>query len=247
MRGFAPGELDVVVVCNGCTDQTAELARSCGYQVRVVELASASKPAALRIGDAAALAFPRLYLDADVILPGRPRPVMERFHRRARRPTADQVRQRGLVSAGAWLLPRPLARAGGARVALGRRRLRAVGGRPEAVRDLPGHRRRRPLGRPPFRLRRGGDRRMPARGRGGAATQPRSGQGPAPHVLRQGGAASSPDSASRSPETAAFALRPRPTRSRWAPRPRSTWRRTPSPGAGSQSRSARPPATGGAG
>jgi Glycosyl transferase family 2 len=68
--GFMPGELDVVVVCNGCTDQTAAVARSCGHPVRVVELASASKPAALRVGDAAASTFPRLYLDADVMLPG---------------------------------------------------------------------------------------------------------------------------------------------------------------------------------
>jgi glycosyltransferase involved in cell wall biosynthesis len=68
--GFLEGELDVVVVCNGCGDQTAAVARSSGHPVRVVELESASKPAALRVGDAAAAAFPRLYLDADVILPG---------------------------------------------------------------------------------------------------------------------------------------------------------------------------------
>jgi glycosyltransferase involved in cell wall biosynthesis len=68
--GFLEGELDVVVVCNGCADQTAAVARSSGHPVRVVELESPSKPAALRVGDAAALAFPRLYLDADVILPG---------------------------------------------------------------------------------------------------------------------------------------------------------------------------------
>lgn len=68
--GFLEGELDVVVVCNGCADQTAAVARSSGHPVRVVELESASKPAALRVGDAAASAFPRLYLDADVMLPG---------------------------------------------------------------------------------------------------------------------------------------------------------------------------------
>lgn len=78
--GFAPGELDVVVVCNGCADQTAEVARSSRHPVRVLELASASKPAALRTGDAAASAFPRLYLDADVVLPGSAaRRVLERL------------------------------------------------------------------------------------------------------------------------------------------------------------------------
>jgi glycosyltransferase involved in cell wall biosynthesis len=68
--GVAPGELDVVVVCNGCADETAALARSSGHPVRVIELEAASKSAALRAGDAAAQAFPRLYLDADVLLHG---------------------------------------------------------------------------------------------------------------------------------------------------------------------------------
>lgn len=70
LDGMEPGELDVVVVCNGCEDDTAERARSAGHVVRVLELAVASKSAALRTGDEAARAWPRLYLDADVVLPG---------------------------------------------------------------------------------------------------------------------------------------------------------------------------------
>jgi hypothetical protein len=78
--GFAPGELDVVVVCNGCSDDTAALAWSTGHPIRVIELRAASKPAALRVGDTAATAFPRLYLDADVMLPGpAARVVLERL------------------------------------------------------------------------------------------------------------------------------------------------------------------------
>jgi hypothetical protein len=69
-EGLAPGSVDVVVVCNGCADDTAAQAGSSGHPVRVLELGVASKPAALRAGDAAALAFPRIYLDADVVLPG---------------------------------------------------------------------------------------------------------------------------------------------------------------------------------
>ena len=68
--GVDPGELDVVVACNGCRDDTAALARSSGHPVRVLELDAASKAAALRAGDDAALTFPRLYLDADVVLLG---------------------------------------------------------------------------------------------------------------------------------------------------------------------------------
>jgi glycosyltransferase involved in cell wall biosynthesis len=68
--GVERDELEVVVVCNGCHDETAELARSSGHPVRVLELAAASKSAALRAGDDAASTMPRLYLDADVLLSG---------------------------------------------------------------------------------------------------------------------------------------------------------------------------------
>jgi hypothetical protein len=62
-----PGEFDVVVVCNGCTDDTAGSARSISG-VRVVDLERASKIAALREGDRRSQVFPRIYLDADVDL-----------------------------------------------------------------------------------------------------------------------------------------------------------------------------------
>ena len=64
------GEFDVLVVCNGCTDRTAEIAR--GFTgVTVVELDIASKVAALREGDRLAGAGPRIYLDADIVLTSR--------------------------------------------------------------------------------------------------------------------------------------------------------------------------------
>ncbi|WP_421741987.1 glycosyltransferase [Cellulomonas sp.] len=58
--------LEIVVVCNGCTDRTADVAR--GHPVIVRELTEPSKQAALREGDAVAQTFPRVYLDADVEL-----------------------------------------------------------------------------------------------------------------------------------------------------------------------------------
>lgn len=68
LGGFRPGELDVVVACNGCTDSTADIVRSSGHPVRVLEIDATSKPAALRAAEEVVTAFPRLYLDADVIL-----------------------------------------------------------------------------------------------------------------------------------------------------------------------------------
>ena len=64
------GPFDVVVVCNGCTDRTAEVARRFEPSVRVVEIAEASKSAAVRAGNATTGVFPRLHLDADVVVTG---------------------------------------------------------------------------------------------------------------------------------------------------------------------------------
>ncbi|QEW02199.1 glycosyltransferase [Microbacterium lushaniae] len=64
----AAGRLEVVVVCNGCTDDTADRARAYAG-VRVLETEEASKTAALNLGDAHASVWPRFYLDADIVVP----------------------------------------------------------------------------------------------------------------------------------------------------------------------------------
>jgi glycosyltransferase involved in cell wall biosynthesis len=66
LRDAGPGEFDVVVVANGCTDDTAAVATAHG--ARVLTTPVASKREALRLGDEAARGFPRLYVDADVEL-----------------------------------------------------------------------------------------------------------------------------------------------------------------------------------
>jgi hypothetical protein len=62
--------LDVVVVCNGCTDETSDLVRSTHPDVQVIDVPEPSKAGAIRIGNAATDVFPRIHLDADVRLSG---------------------------------------------------------------------------------------------------------------------------------------------------------------------------------
>lgn len=62
--------LDIIVVTNGCTDRTAEMARGIAASIRVIELSEPSKANAVRVGNAASDVFPRIHLDADVTLSG---------------------------------------------------------------------------------------------------------------------------------------------------------------------------------
>jgi glycosyltransferase involved in cell wall biosynthesis len=67
-EGAMSDELEVIVVCNGCSDDTASVARRCGPLVRVIETKIARKTHALNMGDRAARGFPRVYIDADVMI-----------------------------------------------------------------------------------------------------------------------------------------------------------------------------------
>ena len=68
LHDSAADEFTIIVVCNGCTDNTATVARSFEPGVVVVELEVPSKPAALHTGAALAVTFPILFVDADVVI-----------------------------------------------------------------------------------------------------------------------------------------------------------------------------------
>jgi glycosyltransferase involved in cell wall biosynthesis len=67
VRDLPAGVAEVIVVANGCTDDTVAVARSLPG-VDVVAVPDASKTVALNAGDGRATRFPRVYLDADVRL-----------------------------------------------------------------------------------------------------------------------------------------------------------------------------------
>lgn len=63
--GLSENCAEIIVVCNGCTDDTAE--RAAAFTgIKVVSTSIASKVAALNLGDEAAQYFPVVYMDADI-------------------------------------------------------------------------------------------------------------------------------------------------------------------------------------
>lgn len=68
LRDAKTNEFEIIVVCNGCIDNTKKIAESYGDKVVVFNTEQASKTLALNIGDENAHHFPRFYLDADIII-----------------------------------------------------------------------------------------------------------------------------------------------------------------------------------
>lgn len=65
-KGMKTGEFEIIVVCNGCQDNTAAAARSACELARVLETHVASKTNALNIGIKEATCDTIVFLDADI-------------------------------------------------------------------------------------------------------------------------------------------------------------------------------------
>ncbi|MFB7891615.1 glycosyltransferase [Microbacterium sp. NPDC056044] len=67
VRRSVEADAEIIVSANGCTDRTAEIARDRG--ALVIDRPEAGKPGALNAADGVATRFPRVYLDADILVP----------------------------------------------------------------------------------------------------------------------------------------------------------------------------------
>lgn len=68
LEDYREGELEIIVVPNGCKDDTADKARRYGPPVKVVETPVGNKIGALNLGDEHASGYPRMYVDADIVV-----------------------------------------------------------------------------------------------------------------------------------------------------------------------------------
>lgn len=67
LRRQGVDDLQVIVSANGCTDRTADVAAAHG--ATVIDRPEPGKAGALNAAEAVATSFPRVYLDADIIVP----------------------------------------------------------------------------------------------------------------------------------------------------------------------------------
>lgn len=70
LSGLEKDTGEVLICCNGCTDRTESIVAAYAPPVRIVDVAIASKPAALNAGDRQARGDVKVFLDADVVVTG---------------------------------------------------------------------------------------------------------------------------------------------------------------------------------
>jgi glycosyltransferase involved in cell wall biosynthesis len=102
--GLGPDEVEVVVACNGCVDDTVDEATAAGYPVKVLDLPEPGKIGALRAGERAVSALPRIYLDADVEVTGATLRAV--FHAAANGAVAARPPVRYATQNSSWLVRR---------------------------------------------------------------------------------------------------------------------------------------------
>ena len=59
---------EIIVICNGCQDETEAIARSFEPRITIINSPIPSKVNALNLGDQRARTYPRIYMDADIRL-----------------------------------------------------------------------------------------------------------------------------------------------------------------------------------
>ncbi len=84
LRGVLDGgvdDLEIIVVPNACSDRTAQIARSFGPPVRVIDTETPGKTNAINLAERHATAFPRAFIDGDIVLrPGALAAVFKALH-----------------------------------------------------------------------------------------------------------------------------------------------------------------------
>jgi len=71
LRDSVSESFQVIVVCNGCTDNTEAILRNEYPDIHCLSMETASKALAIRLAESLSPGFPRVYLDADIVLPGK--------------------------------------------------------------------------------------------------------------------------------------------------------------------------------
>ncbi len=61
-------EFDVIIICNGCSDNTASIVKENYPDIHLYEIPVASKAAAIQYAESLNIGFPRIYMDADIRL-----------------------------------------------------------------------------------------------------------------------------------------------------------------------------------